>query len=198
MTHGNGPNAAGEAMYNFWERRLCVTAAGTSCLCLARWLQPRQWCEMMREKLGDALKMAIKAKDQTRLRTIRLVLAAIKDRDLGISGAKGGGDAMHIADDDIAQLLATMVKQRRESMKNYEEAGRIELSEQEAREIAVISEFLPRQLDNGEMHAAIRLTIADIGATGIKDIGRTMAALRARYAGKMDFGKASALVKELL
>jgi len=154
----------------------------------------------MRDELTAAMKTAMRAQDKARLGTIRLVLAAIKDRDLAIMSKSGdcAAEGSRISDAEIAQLLATMIKQRRESIRIYEEAGRLELAQKEAEEIAVISEFLPRQLDDIETDAAIRNVIAELGATGMKDMGRVMAMLRDRYRGQMDFAKASALVKELL
>jgi uncharacterized protein YqeY len=154
----------------------------------------------MRDELNAAMKTAMRAQDKPRLGTIRLVLAAIKDRDLAILNKTGdaGADASRISDGEIAQLLATMIKQRRESIRIYEEAGRLELAQKEADEIAVISEFLPRQLDEDETKTAIKDVIAETGATSVKDMGRVMAVLRERYRGQMDFAKASALVKELL
>lgn len=154
----------------------------------------------MRDELNAAMKTAMRAQDKTRLGTIRLILAAIKDRDLGIQSKTGdaGAEASRISDADIAQLLATMIKQRRESIRIYEEAGRLELAQKEAEEIDVISEFLPRQLDDAEAKKAIQGVIAETGATSVKDMGRVMAVLRERYRGQMDFAKASALVKELL
>ena len=154
----------------------------------------------MRDELNAAMKAAMRAQDKSRLGTIRLILAAIKDRDLAIVNKTGDGcaDTSRISDGDIAQLLATMIKQRRESIRLYEEAGRLELAQKEAEEIAVISEFLPRQLDDAETQEAIRKVITEIDATSIKDMGRVMAALRERYKGQMDFAKVSALVKGLL
>lgn len=154
----------------------------------------------MRDELNAAMKAAMRAQDKARLGAIRLVLAAIKDRDLAVLNKSGDAcaDTSRISDAEIAQILATMIKQRRESIRVYEEAGRAELAQKEADEIAVISEFLPRQLDDSETTAAIKEVIAAIGATGIKDMGRVMAALRERYRGQMDFAKASAMVKELL
>jgi uncharacterized protein YqeY len=154
----------------------------------------------MRDELTAAMKAAMRAQEKARLGTIRLILAAIKDRDLAIVNKTGdaGAEVCRIGDAEIAQLLATMIKQRRESIRIYEEAGRLELAEREAKEIEVISEFLPRQLDDGETREAIRKVIAEIGASSIKDMGRVMALLRERYRGQIDFAKASALVKELL
>jgi uncharacterized protein YqeY len=154
----------------------------------------------MRDELTAAMKAAMRAQEKARLGTIRLILAAIKDRDLAILNKTGdaGAEMCRISDAEIAQLLATMIKQRRESIRIYEDAGRLELAEREANEITVISEFLPRQLDDGETKDAIGKVIAEIGASSIKDMGRVMALLRERYRGQMDFAKASALVKELL
>ncbi|HWV82590.1 MAG TPA: GatB/YqeY domain-containing protein [Hyphomicrobiaceae bacterium] len=155
---------------------------------------------MMRDELNAAMKAAMRAQDKARLGTIRLILAAIKDRDLAILNKSGdaGAEASRISDGEIAQLLATMIKQRRESIRVYEEAGRLELAQKEADEILVISEFLPPQLDDEEARAAIKGVITETGATSVKDMGRVMAVLRERYRGQMDFAKASALVKELL
>jgi uncharacterized protein YqeY len=165
--------------------------------CAACW--PKPGSTLMRDELNTAMKAAMRAQDKARLGTIRLILAAIKDRDLGIQGKPGAApEDGRISDADIAQLLATMIKQRRESIRIYEEAGRTELAQKEADEITVISEFLPRQLDDDEAKAAIKAVIAEIGATTVKDMGRVMAVLRERYRGQMDFGKASGLVKELL
>jgi hypothetical protein len=154
----------------------------------------------MRDELNAAMKAAMRAQDKPRLGTIRLILAAIKDRDLAILNKTGDASAeiCRISDGDIAQLLATMIKQRRESIRVYEEAGRLELAQKEADEIKVISEFLPRQLDADETTAAIKGVIAETGATSVKDMGRVMAVLRERYRGQMDFAKASTLIKELL
>ena len=154
----------------------------------------------MREELTAAMKAAMRAQDKGRLGTIRLVLAAIKDRDLAILNKTGEScaETCRISDAEIAQILATMIKQRRESIRIYEEAGRVELAQKEADEITVISEFLPHQLDDGEMQAAIKGVITEIGATGMKDMGRVMAVMRERFRGQMDFAKASAAVKELL
>lgn len=154
----------------------------------------------MRDELNKALKDAMKAQDKRRLPTLRLILAAIKDRDLGMpTGADASAPDCHrISETEIAQILSKMIRQRRESIKVYEEAGRLELAEKEKAEITIIEEFLPRQLGDAEMRAAIKETLAELGVTGIKDMGRAMAALKARYQGQMDFGKASTIVKELL
>ncbi len=150
---------------------------------------------MLRERLNADLKAAMKAKEPRAVATIRLILAALKDRDIA-ARTKGQGEA--IDDAEILQMLQTMIKQRRESIEHYEAGGRLELAEQERREIEIIEDFLPAQLGDDEIEAAVKATIDEIGATGIKDMGRTMAALRERYAGQMDFGKASGVAKAAL
>ena len=148
----------------------------------------------MREQLSAALKEAMKARDTVRLSTIRLVQAAIKDRD--IANRTAGKDAA--SDEEIAQLLAKMVKQREESARIYEENARAELAGQERAEIEVIKAFMPAQLSDDEIRAAAAAAIADAGAAGPKDMGKVIGLLKERYTGKMDFAKASGIVKELL
>ena len=148
----------------------------------------------MREQLSAALKEAMKARDTVRLSTIRLVQAAIKDRD--IANRTAGKDAA--SDEEIAQLLAKMVKQREESARIYEEHARAELAGQERAEIEVIKAFMPAQLSDDEIRAAATAAIADAGAAGPKDMGKVIGLLKERYTGKMDFAKASGIVKELL
>ena len=150
---------------------------------------------MLRERLREELKLATLARDQHKLSTLRLILAALKDRDIA---ARGNGHTDGVSDDEILQLLTKMVKQRRESIRLYEQGGRIDLAGREAEEIAIIETFLPRQLDADEIAAAIAEVIADVGAKGLKDMGPTMAALKQRYAGRMDFAKAGQLVKQRL
>lgn len=150
---------------------------------------------MFREQLPEALKTALKEKDEIAVSTLRLIMAALKDRDIA---ARGKGNDDGITDDEILQMLQTMVKQRRESISMYEKGGRQELAEQEAEEIGIIERYLPTQLDDGEIEAAVDKVIADVGATGLKDMGGVMGALREGYAGQMDFGKASAIVKARL
>lgn len=150
---------------------------------------------MLRQSLNDALKTAMREKDQIALKTIRLVLAALKDRDIA---ARGEGNADGVGDEQVLGMLQSMIKQRRDSIKLYEEGGRLDLVEQEQSEIAVIERFLPAQMSDAEIEAAVSATVADIGATGIKDMGRVMGALKGRYAGRMDFAKASALAKTAL
>lgn len=149
---------------------------------------------MLRDDINAALKEAMKAQDKRRLATLRLVNAALKDRDIEQRGL--GKDPLN--DDELRALLAKMVKQREESARIYEENARPELAEQEREEITHIQAFLPRQLAEAETRAAIAAVIAEIEAKGIKDMGRTMAVLKERHAGAIDFGKASQWVKEAL
>ena len=148
----------------------------------------------MRETITAALKLATKAQDKRRLSTLRLVSAAIKDRDIAARTA-GKGEA---TDAELLELFAKMIKQREESEKIYRDAGRAELAQQEAEEIAIIREFLPEQLSEDDTQKAIAEAIAEAGATSVKDMGKVMAALKTRYAGQIDFAKASALVKAKL
>ena len=148
----------------------------------------------MRQTISDALKMAQKAQDKGRVSTLRLVNAAIQSRDIENRGA--GRPAA--SDDEVLQILAKMVKQREESIKAFEDGKRPELADQERAEIAIIREFLPAQMDSAETEAAIKAAIAETGAAGIKDMGKVIAVLRSKYAGRMDFGKASGVVKGLL
>lgn len=148
----------------------------------------------MRDQVMDEVKAAMKAGDKARLSTLRLVQSAIKDRDIANRGA---GKAA-AGDDEILQLLAKMVKQREESAKAFDDGGRPELAAKEREEIAVIRDFMPKQMGDAEAEAAIRAVIAGTNAAGVKDMGKVMAALREKYAGRMDFGKASGVVKGLL
>jgi uncharacterized protein YqeY len=150
---------------------------------------------MLRSRLGQALKEAMKAKDGRRVSTLRLILAALKDRDIA---ARTSDPTEGISDAEILQMLQTMIRQRRESIVLYEQGGRPDLAEQERQEIEVIEDFLPRQLDPAEIEAAARNVIQEIDAKGIKDMGRTIAALKQRHAGQMDFSKAAAVGKQLL
>ncbi|WP_064695916.1 GatB/YqeY domain-containing protein [Rhizobium aegyptiacum] len=149
---------------------------------------------MLRDQLATQLKEAMKAKDSERLSTVRLIQAAIKDRDI----ANRGTGKEQASDDEILQILAKMVKQRDESAKIYEENSRPELAAKERAEIIVIQDFMPKQLSDSEVRANISDVIAETGSSGVKDMGKVMAALKERYAGQMDFAKASATVKELL
>jgi uncharacterized protein YqeY len=148
----------------------------------------------MRERFTQDMKDAMKAGDKRRLSTVRLVQAALKDKDIEARGA-GRGQA---SDDDILGLLQKMIKQRQESAGIYEDAGRAELAAQEREEAAIIAAYLPQQMDEAEMRAAITAAIVETGASSMKDMGKVIGALRGRYAGQMDFGKASTLVKEML
>lgn len=137
----------------------------------------------------------MKSKNTRAVSTIRLILTAVKDRDIAARG-KGRDDG--IEDREILDVLQTMIRQRKDSIKLYEQGGRAELAEQEAEEIGIIEEFLPPQLGEEKMREAVETAIADTGAAGIKDTGRAMAVLRERYGGQMDFAKASAYLKERL
>jgi len=150
---------------------------------------------MLRQQLNDALKAAMLGKDARTVSTVRLILAALKDRDIA---ARPRGLDQGISDDEILQMLQSMIKQRRESITLYEQGGRLELAEQENQEITVIERFLPRQMAEAEVAQAVDAALADLGASGLKDMGRTMAHLKERYAGRMDFTRASALVKARL
>lgn len=150
---------------------------------------------MLRTRLNDVLKASMKAKETRTIATVRLILAALKDRDIA---ARGKGNLEGIDEDGILAMLQSMIKQRRESIVLYEKGGRLDLARQEAEEITVIEQFLPRQLAEDEMAEAIMAVIEDVEAKSLKDMGRTMAALKERYAGRMDFAKASARVKEQL
>jgi uncharacterized protein len=148
----------------------------------------------MRQRFTEAMKEALKGGDKTRLSTVRMIQAALKDKDIEARGA-GKGQA---SEEEILGLLQKMIKQRQESIAIYDQAGRKELADQEREEVAVIRSFLPQQMDEAETRAAIAAEIAENGAASMKDMGKVIGALRAKYAGRMDFGKASALVKELL
>ena len=150
---------------------------------------------MLRVQLNDTLKSAMLSKDSRVVSTVRLILAALKDRDIA---ARSRNVMDGISDDEILSMLQSMIKQRRESISLYEQGGRLELAQQESDEITVIERFLPRQLDEAEMNAAVSAVIAELNAGGIKDMGRVMAALKERHTGTMDFTKASALTKKLL
>ena len=152
---------------------------------------------MLREQLNDTLKEAMKSKDPTTVSTLRLINAAIKDRDIA-DRTKGGIDEEGISDDDILQLLQSMIKQRRDSIDAYTKGGRNELADQEAQEIEVIERFLPEQLGDEEMTNAVNGVIEAVGAESLKEMGAVMAKLREDFAGQMDFGKASGIVKKRL
>jgi hypothetical protein len=150
---------------------------------------------MLREAFGERLKAAMRAKDAGTVSAVRLILAAVKERDVA---ARGGGAAEAISDPEILRLLQGMVKQRRESIALYRQGNRPDLAAKEAAEIAVVESFMPQQMGDEEIAAAVKAAIAEAGAAGIKDMGRVMAALRERHAGAMDMAKAGAVVKQLL
>ena len=150
---------------------------------------------MLRNSIPEALRVALKQQDKRCISTVRLIMAALKDRDIA---ARGKGDTEGISDDEILQMLQTMVMQRRESIQLYEKGGRKELAEQEAKEITIIERFLPQQLDEEQINLIVEKTINEIGADSLKDMGHIMSELRNNYAGQMDFSKASGLVKQKL
>ena len=150
---------------------------------------------MLRNSIPEALRVALKQQDKRCISTVRLIMAALKDRDIA---ARGKGDTEGISDDEILQMLQTMVKQRRESIQMYEDGGRKELAEQEAKEITIIERFLPQQLDEEQINLIVEKTINEIGADSLRDMGHIMSELRNNYAGQMDFSKASGLVKQKL
>jgi len=147
----------------------------------------------MRDALNNQLKAAMKAGDKRRVETIRLINAALKDKDIE---ARGQGKALGEA--DILALLQKMVKSRQESLEIYQKAGREDLALVESEEIAILTEFLPKQLDDADVAKAIAEAIEETGATSIKDMGKVVGILKAKYAGKMDFAKASGVVKAKL
>jgi len=146
----------------------------------------------MRSTLAAALKDALKAKEATRLSTLRLINAAIKDREISL---RGDDSAEGVGDTEIMAILAKMIKQRQDSVRAYEEAGRLELAQREQEEIGIIQEFLPKQLDDSEVQNAISTAIEKTGAASIRDMGRVMAVLKTDFAGQMDFGKVGGMVK---
>jgi uncharacterized protein YqeY len=149
----------------------------------------------LRDRLQAALKDAMRAKEVERLSTLRLINAAIKDREIALRSEGGEGT---VSEADITAILSKMVKQRQESARVYEEGGRLELAEKELNEIKVIEEFLPRQLQGDEVDAAITAAIAEAGATSIRDMGKVMAVLKGKFTGQMDFGAVGPRVKDML
>src|SRR3954470_251978 len=149
----------------------------------------------LREQLSDQLKASMRAKDQKRVSTLRMVLAALKDKDIA---ARTETNREGVPDEDVLALLAKMIKQREELAAAFESGGRPELAAAERDEIAIIREFMPQQMSAEDSRAAAQAVIAEMGAASMKDMGKVMAALKERYAGQMDFAKASATVKELL
>ncbi len=150
---------------------------------------------MIRKRLMDAQKEAMKEREAKRLSTLRLVNAAIKDKDIA---ARSEENAEGVSDAEIMGILAKMIKQRQDSAKVFEEAGRLELAEGERAEIKVIEEFLPKQLGEAEVETAIADAIAEVGASSIRDMGKIMGVLKSKYTGQMDFGKVGAAVKAAL
>ena len=150
---------------------------------------------MLRQAFTDRLKQAMKARDARTVSTVRLILAGLKERDVA---ARGEGNADGIAEPEIARMLQSMIKQRRELIVLYEQGKRADLAQQERDEIGVIESFLPQQMTEDQIAAAAQAAIAETGAAGIKDMGKVMAALREHHAGSMDFSRAGPIVKRLL
>ncbi|SHG81947.1 hypothetical protein SAMN05444003_1078 [Cognatiyoonia sediminum] len=146
----------------------------------------------MRTRVTAALKDAMKSKEVDRLSTLRLINAAIKDKDIAL---RGEGDDKTVTDADVLAIMGRMVKQRQESARAYDEGGRLELAEKERAEIKVIEEFLPKQLSEAETEAAVDAAISAVGAESIRDMGKVMGELKGKYTGQMDFGKVGPLVK---
>ncbi|MCR9110335.1 GatB/YqeY domain-containing protein [Marivita sp. XM-24bin2] len=149
----------------------------------------------LRTRLNTSIKQAMREKDSARLSTLRLINAAIKDRDIA---ARGEGNEEGVRDDEVLGILGKMVKQRKDTAKTYEEGGRLDLAERELSEIGVIEEFLPRKLSDDEVAKAVDAAVAETGASSIRDMGRVMGALKAKYTGQMDFGAVGGMVKDRL
>ena len=149
----------------------------------------------LRMRISDALKQAMKDKAADRLSTLRLINAAIKDKDIA---ARANGKDEGVSDAEVLGILSKMAKQRQESARAYEEGGRLDLAEREREEVEVIEEFLPRQLSVTETAAAVDKAVADVGATSIRDMGKVMGLLKERYTGQMDFGAVGPVIKERL
>lgn len=149
----------------------------------------------LRTRVNTAMKQAMRDKAVDRLSTIRLINAAIKDRDIAV---RGEGNDEGVGEDEVLGILGKMVKQRRESAKTYEEGGRLDLAERELEEIVVIEEFLPRKLSDDEVTQAVDAAVAEVGADSIRDMGRVMAILKGKYTGQMDFGSVGPMVKNRL
>ena len=150
---------------------------------------------MLRERFNEVLKDAMRAKDQPKVSTIRMILAGVKDRDIA---ARPQGNTGGIDDASILNLLRSMIKQRQESVEMYRQGGRQDLVDKESAEILVIESFMPQQMSEDETRAAVAAVITETGAASIKDMGKVMAELRARHAGTMDFAKAGPIVKAAL
>ena len=149
----------------------------------------------MRDILDKSLKDAMRSRDTQKISTIRLINAAIKDRDIAI---RSEDNLEGVSDEEILSILSKMIKQRKDSAKQYEEGGRLELAQQEFEEIEIIENFLPRQLDLSETEQIVKKIILEINANSLRDMGKVMSLLKENYSGKMDFGKAGVVAKELL
>lgn len=147
----------------------------------------------LRDRLNAALKEAMRGKDQRRVGTLRLINAALKDQDIALRA-----EGRSVGDAEATAILSKMVKQRQESARAYEEAGRLELAEQEREEIAIVEEFLPRKLDAAQVDAAVAAAIAETGASSVRDMGKVMGVLKARHPGQIDFGQVGPMVKDRL
>ncbi len=150
--------------------------------------------ETLRDRINQDVKAAMKSGEKAKLGTLRLITAAIKDREIGV----GGQPPVEVNDAEVVAVLQKMVKQRRESIATYENAGRTDLAAGESAELAVIEVYLPKQMSEAEARAAIETLVAELGAAGPKDMGKVMGALKQRFSGQMDFGKASVLLKDIL
>ncbi len=153
---------------------------------------------MLRERFGEDLKLALKAKDTARTSTLRMILAAVKDQDIGARTGEVADRSAGVSDAEILSLLTKMIKQRQESAKAFDSANRTDLADKERTEIAILQDYLPRQLDEAEVKDAIAGAISATGAASIKDMGRVMAYLRERHTGQMDFGKVGPAIKAAL
>lgn len=149
----------------------------------------------LRTRVSDAIKDAMRSKEADRLSTLRLINAAIKDKDISL---RADGDDRAVEDADVLSILGRMVKQRQESARAYEEGGRLELAEKERSEIKVIETFLPKQLDDAEIESAVSDAIAAVGAESLRDMGKVMGELKSKFTGQMDFGKVGPMVKAKL
>jgi uncharacterized protein YqeY len=150
---------------------------------------------MIRDKISQALKDAMKAKDAVKTTTLRMVNAAIKQKDIDVARARGD---QHISQDEVLNLLQSLIKSRRESIELYKQGGRQDLVDKEGAEIGIIEQFLPKQMNEEETRAVIHELVASLGASSVKDMGKVMAALKSKYAGQLDMTKASAAVKDVL
>ena len=150
---------------------------------------------MLRDELNDALKTAMKARDERTTQTLRMVLAGLKDKDIA---ARTKGVTTGIGDDEARTVMQNMVRQRRDSIAMYEKGGRADLVKQENEEIAIIERFLPQQMDAAATEAAVKAAIAETGAASMKDMGKVMGVLKQKYAGQMDMSQVGPLVKRLM